>query len=346
MSLHSPASRPQRDVWPDVAKGVCIALVVLWHAVTKHFQTIDWPTDLAVSGAWGLLGELLLPLRMPLFFTISGIFAVTAVARPWGELVRTRVAKFAYLYVVWVLIQTVVMWVTPAFDTARARSLGALVEYLTISPTNLWYLYALALYFVVAKLSTGPAHWPVLLGALALNIAAGSQILPTANNREQVFANLLFFLIGVHGSTRLRRYATQARATRLLVLTSLYAVGIALMYALDARTWPGVWPALGALAVGAGVTAAVLIARHAPRCAEPIAALGRNTLPIYVLHLPLLALFNQAQRRWTFEPTMTWYIVAEPAIVTAALIATSIWLGRLLARVGGGFLFQLRFTNR
>lgn len=57
----------ERVAWADSAKGACILLVVLWHVVIKHYRRIDWHDAARIPGAWGTLGEQLLPLRMPLF---------------------------------------------------------------------------------------------------------------------------------------------------------------------------------------------------------------------------------------------------------------------------------------
>ena len=62
--------------WPDVAKGVCIILVVLWHVVTKHAIAVAGAGP--VTDAWATLNAQLLPLRMPLFFLISGMFAAVS----------------------------------------------------------------------------------------------------------------------------------------------------------------------------------------------------------------------------------------------------------------------------
>jgi uncharacterized membrane protein YcfT len=122
------AARPQvtptaagRVAWADTAKGVCILLVVLWHVIMKHYLQIDWRISSPIPGAWGTLSEQLLPLRMPLFFTISGLFAAGAVSRPWPVLLRSRVAKFCYLYAMWLVIHTVVLSFVPDFKTDRAR---------------------------------------------------------------------------------------------------------------------------------------------------------------------------------------------------------------------------------
>lgn len=50
------------------------------------------------------------------------------------------------------MIQTFVLALTPDFDTARAENGWQLLAQLTISPTNLWYLLALAVYLLVARL--------------------------------------------------------------------------------------------------------------------------------------------------------------------------------------------------
>lgn len=43
MPDHVAQPQPRdRETWPDVAKGMCIILVVLWHVVTKHYQRVDW----------------------------------------------------------------------------------------------------------------------------------------------------------------------------------------------------------------------------------------------------------------------------------------------------------------
>lgn len=347
MTTQAPATSPApREMWPDVAKGMCIILVVLWHVVTKHFQHVSWDTDLPVSGVWGRLGELLLPLRMPLFFTISGMFAVTALSRPFADLLRTRIAKFAYLYIVWLLIHTAIMSWTPHIDTARAQSPWQLIEYLTITPTNLWYLYALAAYFTIARLVQRlPRAW-ILAAALILSAAAAAHLLPDPSNRGQVFQNLFFFLAGVYGREPLVRLARRANGRLLLGSFAVYAVGVSAMFALGAKTWFGVWPVVSMAATVFGICAAAVVARRARRTAGTLAHLGQRTLPIYVLHLAVLAVFDQLSREFDVEPTAGGYAVFEPILLTAALICMCLGLERLLRWLHAGFLFDPPFAQR
>src|SRR4029453_16862088 len=67
------APRAARAQWADIVKGYCIILVVLWHVIMKQYLQIDWHVSVPLPGAWGAFGEQFLPLRMPVFFTVSGM---------------------------------------------------------------------------------------------------------------------------------------------------------------------------------------------------------------------------------------------------------------------------------
>ncbi|MBO1753130.1 acyltransferase family protein [Actinotalea sp. BY-33] len=332
-----------RELWPDVAKGLCIVLVVLWHVVTKHYRDVGWEAGL-VPAAWSFSTAQLAPMRMPLFFAVSGLFAASAVSAPWRDLLRRRVWRFAGLYALWLLIHTALFSLTPGVDTARARSLTELVEHLLLSPTNLWYLYALALYFLLAKVTARvPTVWLLPL-AFLVSAAASADLLPDGGNRWQVTQNLVFFLGALRLRVPVRRFADRATVPRTALALVLYAGASAAMGLLGARQVYGVWPAVSVTAVLFGVLLAVVVARRMPRGARGLAWLGTRTLPVYVLHLPLLALLDRGAGALgggipTNGPLGTVLAVVEPLLLTALLV----WLcllvhGRLLA-VGLGGLF-------
>jgi uncharacterized membrane protein YcfT len=348
MHHDAPSTKPSRETWADVAKGICIVLVVLWHVVTKHYQTVDWDTALPWSAAWGTLGEQLLPLRMPLFFTISGLFAVSAVARPWPVLLRTRVAGFFYLYAVWLLIHTGVMGSTPSFDTARARSAGELLRQLTISPTNLWYLFALAAYFAIARVTRRvPTPW-LLAAALVLSAVAAAGLLPVVSNQGQVYQNLVFFLAGLRLRPAIEACASTASVRRLASAGAAYTTALLAMAALGAQRWPGVWPAVSVLAIAFGITAAAMIGRHLARTTRALSGLGTRTLPIYVMHLPLLAVTDRLLRGplAVLEPRHALVAALEPVVLTALLVAVCLLLDRALRRPATRWLFELPGSRR
>jgi uncharacterized membrane protein YcfT len=336
------AARP-RAAWADVAKGVCILLVVLWHVIMKHYLQIDWHLSVPIPGAWGTLGDELLPLRMPVFFTISGMFAAAAAARPWSVVRRTRIAKFYYLYVVWFTVHTVVLALVPGFDTLTPHSLTEVVEYLTITPTNLWYLIALAVYFVVAKTSLRLPTGLVLGVAVLLSAVGSAGLLAGPGNRGQLYQNLFFFLAGLRLKPWVERWAAVARLRTLALCVLVYVVVMAAVRYFGATHWFGVWPVVSALAVLIGVAGAVQLQRW-KRLSGALAALGRNTLPIYVLHMPLLALLH----RLLLGPfgalgssAQLVLAVFLPVVLTAILVTACLYLHRGLRRLGASWLFEL-----
>jgi threonine dehydratase len=348
MRTAAPYPSTRRETWPDVAKGFCIILVVLWHVVTKHYQRVEWDSSVPWSAAWGTLGEQLLPLRMPLFFTISGLFAVGAVARPWPVLLRTRVAGFFYLYVLWLVIHTAVMWSTPTFDTARARSASELLSQLTISPTNLWYLFALAAYFAIARATRRvPTAW-LLAAALALSAVAAADLLPVVSNRGQVYQNLVFFLAGLRLRPTIETYASNASVGRLLASGAAYVAALGAMAAAGAQRWPGVWSAVSVLAIAFGIAAAVMVARHLARTTHALSRLGTRTLPVYVMHLPLLAVADRLLRGPldVLEPRTSLAAALEPIVLTAMLIAACLLIERAVRRRGTRWLLELPGSRR
>ncbi|MGK5739202.1 alanine racemase [Micromonospora sp. URMC 103] len=286
-----PARAP-RAQWADTAKGACIVLVVAWHVIVKDYLQIDWHVGAPVPGLWGTLGEQLLPLRMPLFFTISGVFATNALHRPWRVVARSRIARFLYLYAAWLLVHTAVLAAVPGFPTDRATSALGLLEQLTVTPSNLWYLYALALYLAFAKAVRRAPRALVLVPAAALSAAAAAGLLNTPGNRGGLYQNLIFFLAGLHLRPHIGRWAATATRRRLVLTAGAYALALAAMAAAGAQRWLGVWPLVSVVAVAFGITAAAHLCRRSALSA-PIATLGRTTLPVYVIHLPVLAVLHR-----------------------------------------------------
>ncbi|WBB56590.1 acyltransferase [Verrucosispora sp. WMMD573] len=338
-----PVSPGTRLAWADVAKGGCILLVLLWHVIVKDYLQIDWRLDVPVLGAWGTFGELLLPMRMPLFFTISGMFAATAVQRPWRSVARPRAARFLYLYGVWLMIHTAVLALAPDFPTDRASDLGGLLAQLTVTPSNLWYLYALALYFVLAKALRRFPPAVLLVAAGTLSALATAGLVDTPGNRGGLYQNLVFFLAGLYLRRYVLRFADAVTGRRLLLAGAAYALALAAVAATGTARLPGVALLVSVLAVLFGIAVAVRLVRR-PAVGEPLAALGRQTLPIYVLHMPVLALLHRLIAEPVAgldEPVRLALALGFPFSLTVAVLAISLGLHRLLLAVRASWLFDL-----
>ncbi|MEK8104958.1 acyltransferase [Micromonospora sp. M12] len=340
--------RSPRAEWADAAKGVCIILVVLWHVVVKDYLQIDWHIGVPVPGLWGTLGEQFLPLRMPLFFTISGVFAATAAQRPWRVVARGRIAGFLYLYAVWLLIHTAVLATVPQLPTDRATSALGLLEQLTITPSNLWYLYALALYFTIAKATRRVHPTLVLVPAALLSAVAAAGLLDTPGNRAGLYQNLVFFLAGLYLRPQIQRWAATANRRRLVLSTGAYALALAAMAVAGAQRWFGVWTAVSVLAVIFGITAAARLTRWSA-LSRPLAILGRITLPIYVIHMPVLALLHRlllVPVSGLSRSVQGLIVLGHPVLLTGLVIGLCLAIHRGLLAAHARWLFALPGTRR
>jgi threonine dehydratase len=335
------AGTRQREVWADVVKGFSIALVVLWHVVQKHVGTLDWQGSAQVAvQRWDTLTVALIPLRLPLFFAVSGLFAANVLRRPWSAVLRTRAARFYWLFVVWVLIQAPLFAAFPDFTTGHVESWTDLLAQLTVRPPNVWYLYALALYFLAARAVRDLPPVAVLTGGLVLSVLAGAGLLPVVGNAQSVVQYFFFFLVGLYGPAVVRAVVAQAGIGRLALYTVLFGVGAVGVLAVGPGIERGVlapWVSLAGLAFG--FTLAALLAGRR-WLGAPLAALGSRTLPVYVLHLPLVAALDAGVRH--LELPRSWVVAGVyPVLAVLLVCAVCLPLEQLLRRLGLPWLFAL-----
>jgi uncharacterized membrane protein YcfT len=152
--------------WVDVAKGICIILVVMMHSTLGVEKAIGAETALHHFIEWAR------PFRMPDFFLISGLFLASRIDRPWRAYLDTKVVHFAYFYVLWVHIQFAMK--APAM-VQEAGLNGVAVQYLLsyIQPFGtLWFIYLLAVFFVASNLLRDVPKPIVLVAAALLHVLA------------------------------------------------------------------------------------------------------------------------------------------------------------------------------
>ncbi|MDQ3560094.1 MAG: acyltransferase family protein, partial [Pseudomonadota bacterium] len=63
--------------WVDVAKGICIIMVVMMHS------TLGVEKAMGETGWMGYAVEFARPFRMPDFFLIAGLFLAARINAPW-----------------------------------------------------------------------------------------------------------------------------------------------------------------------------------------------------------------------------------------------------------------------
>ena len=155
----------ERVDWVDVAKGICIIMVVMMHSTLGVEKAAGEP------GWMGYLVEFARPFRMPDFFLIAGLFLARRIDGPWRLYLDRKVLHFVYFYVLWLTIQFA--FKAPGMLAEQGVN-GTVREYLTafVEPWGtLWFIYHLALFLLVARLLKNVPWLIVWLGAAALEIA-------------------------------------------------------------------------------------------------------------------------------------------------------------------------------
>ncbi|WP_080794046.1 acyltransferase family protein [Corynebacterium pacaense] len=304
---HSLPKEPgARLDWPDIARGLSILGVVLLHV------TLAVP-----EGGSTLIAELnhfLDPLRMPLFFLVSGFFSVKVLNQSFARLFTTRLWFFLVPYAIWAPIELYSHYVEVDLHAGHPpMPLQFYVSAIINGGTMYWFLHALVCFNLVLWLTRRLPRWAIVLVALSPML-----LMPAFSDHLLVRRMVIYlpvFLIGVYLRPQIARFAEMAARPRTVVtVVALYVAGMAVstLWALFAHRTPGegqLWlidlkddiaAFLGGeltpfdlghiqsllvylLSVPAGIVVSVLLARIGP-VARGLKFFGRHTLPIYLGH--------------------------------------------------------------
>jgi uncharacterized membrane protein YcfT len=318
--------------WVDVGRGLAISLVVFFHAR-------NW---LAATGIdlsfWEDFNTILSSLRMPMFFALSGLFAGKWLLASWGSLIRTKVVLFAWVLVVWsaigICVQLTGLYVAgePVSLTTAAKDL----LFTLVSPLyELWFVWALALFFVLVKLTQKIPVWLQLAVAGIISAVALTLWLNTTTGLTGSAKFYFFFLCGLYLRQGILMFSASAAWLRALTIVVWFAVSLTL-FLLDLRGVPVAYFVNCVLGVVAGVALSTFLIR-----VSLLQHLGRQTLPIYLAHTPIVILVSIAIM---LAPPLL--VVAEflgpllLPVVAALAIAAALGLHRLCAPTPFRYLYE------
>lgn len=322
-----------RTQWVDTAKGVAIVMVVVHHVV------------MALHGAGLLVSPItyinysLNSFRMPLLFLASGIFAGAAVAGTWKVVLHKRVAHYLYLYLLWMPIYLLALVLVPRPGGQGEIGWSRWLPWLVTPDNGLWFLYALAVYSVALRMSRRVPPVVQLAVSGALYLAGSTGLLDDmAVGWRSILMYSVFFVLGVHGSVRIRAAASRAG----LVSTAVLAVAAAGIWAVKARFdlhgVPGVTLVESSLFVAAVISGCVVISGR--RFDPGLRWLGSRTLPVYLMHVPVVMILTTPAVLEVLDLSRTASVAMVPVLAGAA-ISSSLVLHRVLTSTGGGWLFAL-----
>lgn len=310
-----------RLAWVDSLRGFLIYLVVLYHVIAATFVGIDLVDSSTLEVISKLITDGLRPVRMPLFFLVSGTLAARAVTRSWGNILHSKVLLFAWVLVLWGPIIGVARYISP--DRAGAASTSLLGEVLN-GWSGMWFLAALAVYFPLTKLihSGGRA---VRWGSVSVVLVAYLMLIdtPLPFHLNAIVSNFLFFLAG----SLVPRYLLHARENKALRISSGLVLFLgAQIVDLLIGTRTSVMLLLAS--VGATLWIPPLFSIFLNRL-NPVSAAGKKTLEIYATHNLTAPLFSCMAIVPFFPITSTWIGVAWIVIMPVLIIAVCMGVRRV-----------------
>ena len=305
----------KRIEWIDLVKACSVLLVVFMHATNS---LADLAGATAVAGFLHTFNAVVEPLRMPVFFLASGMLAASAVHRPWRAS-TSRTTGMIYLYVVWMALFI-------GFQALLGISTPEPVLAVLFAKSGYWYLYAMALFFVIAKLLRNQPAWVVVAVAVVPNllrpavdhIVAG--VVPGALYTSMAM-NLCFFLAGAYFKPVVASLASRATWAHTIILGAV-AIPFGVWWMTNPELAGRTYFPVSLLLLAFGISLAVQVTRNgAPAWAR---YLGARTLPIYVWQWPVI--FLAAALVPSGALTHPLLQLAFPVALTALVAVSAVWL--------------------
>jgi peptidoglycan/LPS O-acetylase OafA/YrhL len=323
--------------WADAVRGFCVLAVVL-----SHF--IGWGLEpVAGTGAesfWEKASGQLTPIRMPTLFVLSGFLLSSRVRAGFTDRrALTSAATSYYLYVVWLALFGLI---AAAGVFTGVSGVTGFVSQLLLPRTILWFVLGLAFWtlLLAALHRVHPAAILIALGALSI----ASFWLPGQNgidHYERILQYGFFFGLGVYGKPVLSLLAGGKlwRVTAGAVLGYIVARMVMSAASDDAIVTSTLTIVRDTAAVVVAIVAIAAICRL-PWARVPLVWVGRRTLPIYVMHAPMIAALT-GLAGWdavVSTPGVAW---AAPLVGTVVISAIAVAVHAVLTRSPLRALFEL-----
>jgi len=307
-----------REVWIDAGRGIAVLLVVLYHA-SRWFGVAEWEQ----------VNDYVSSVRMPFFFMISGVLAYRvgtagAAGTAWRTLWDRRLRLYLWVFVIWEGIGTACYLIGFALR-GTPLGVGPMLRDLLLAPVRpqfeLWFIWALALFCVLARLLRSlDWRWHLLIAAVPSVIALTDGFDLGNVGWNGALKYYVFFACGIHLRELLLRFARtpwQARAG----LLGAWAFLAMAVEAAGLRSVVGVYFILCVVGILAGVALGTFLARSAV-----LARIGSSTLPVYLGHTPIIILGSSLVISLTGSATLPGMsgLVVVPAAAAVAVALS--WL--------------------
>lgn len=326
----------------DVARAVSVLAIILFHFLIWVYFPGMHERSPSLVGVWEKVADFTSTFRLPLLFMISGFLAGPRIRDGFAN--RKNVlsaATNAWLYVVWLSVFAICSIVIKPGLPLRVGSVDSYFKQLILPRTIVWFIFALVLWTLVLSLLRRVPPGLLLAATFVLSCTIWYAPRPSGEMYVQVLYYGFFFTLGVYAPRIIRWLAAKPVWAKLLLSTVLLAVAIYLI-PLIPRDVAGVGSVLrtvkDSLVAGAALPVAALVA-FTPLLGKALAYIGRRTLPLYVMQLPIL---------WAVimvRPRMPWgtsaFQVLSPFIGLAGVVIAALALHWILVRTPARVLFEL-----
>ncbi len=345
----SPGAKPAIHFgWVDYARGLAIILVVYRHCLVGLKRA-----GVEVAAPLYSVQEFLYNVRMPVFFVLSGIFLSASIAKSTPALlIRKKAANLLYPYVIWSFFLISLQWFFSAYTNSDRSARDYL--YILLQPRELdhmWYLLALfnttLLYLLLAPRMTRYKTAHIII-AILLHFT--SFYLVHWNFFSDIAYHYIFLVIGAFISGHVRQWeSVSVRKTVFMLLLAAPVFVTGQLYWLNhigpeyqTDFWWELAPYLIIILV------ACIVFYLASRLLEAwgrlswLAAIGRYSLYIYILHIHVIALVRIGFIRVTglSDP----YLILSASLILGILLP--IFIFKFTSRMGWKFLFAAPVNTR
>ncbi|WP_018983097.1 acyltransferase family protein [Salinimonas chungwhensis] len=298
--------KPLREDWADIAKAFSIILLVSWHAEGFHW--------------------LFSYLRMPLFFLVSGYFARSAIYRAdQTKFYRDKLGNMVYLYVLWSFIITVCLYIFA--DKGRvAYHMENLLQIFWQPLPTLWFIYALALAFLISRIIRSMPFVPVLVVSLLLYFVVEINLSGNVGFADKLVKLFPFFWIGLKSQELISKAVGK--------IESLFPFAFVVYFI---AAWFGQYlsePYFGPfyfLVALIGIFAIAGMSQFLCRFsfAALLSGIGGATVYIYLMHRPALYYFNGVVKKLGLD------FVGLGVIKVAVVVLACYYLGKWMRNTKG-----------